>query len=250
MIRSVPNTFISKKKEKLYQETISSFGSEEMVLKKKYSRLEQEKLDIKYKRKNWVLNEEHKDDLPDERDKQYFIEDKKTEEDFKKPKGFLSDAKLNKPKFVLEKEKLGDNTPYRSSLNKKYLNKSEVKEFGGNWDDVMNNSCKKVSIVQREKILYREEVLKLKEMDLKNKEKEHKGEVFKFESIVEEKKDISKLKENKIKNLISVKKLVSDDNQDLNDKTCSNCNNDFKENNNVKIFQCGHTLHTVIIFIN
>jgi hypothetical protein len=249
-IRSVPNTYISQRKEKMYQETISAFGSEEMKLQKKYSRLEREKIELKNKRKNWVLNEEEPKDKKLEMDKQYYIEDKKTEEDIKNPKGFMSDVKLNKPKFVLEREKLGESGLYRSSLSKKNLNNTENKEFGGSWDEVMSKSCKKVSIVQREKILYREEVLKMKEMDLKNKEKVHKGEVFKFESLVEEKKDSSKLKENKNKNIISLKKLVNDNNQENLDKFCSNCTEEIKKNENFKIFQCGHSLHTVIIKFN
>jgi len=248
--RSVPNTFISKRKEKIYQETISAFGSEEMKLQKKYSRLEREKIELKNKRKNWVLNEEDPKDKTLEKDKQYYIEDKKTEEDIKISKGFMSDVKLNKPKFVLEREKLGDNGMYRSSLNKKNVNNTESKEFGGSWDEVMSKSCKKVSIVQREKILYREEVLKMKEMDLKNKEKEHKGEVFKFESLVDEKKDSSKLKENKSKNIISLKKLVNDNSQENLYKICSNCIGEIKKNESFKIFQCGHSLHTVIIKLN
>ena len=253
ILRSIPNTFISQKKEKIYRETISCFGSENLHLNKTYSRLEKEKIELNKKRKNWEINNQLNESDLEKADKDYMIVNKK-KADMECKDSFLSDAKLKKPKFVLEKENQTCNSSYSLKLcNPIKLDekiRSKNKEFGGNWDEVMSNSMKKLPFVQREKDTYREQVLKIKEQYLKTKES--KGEVFKFESIVENqssKKDLMKRNEKKISNKgYSIKKLDSTVLGENDNKSCMNCLFELASGDNLKIFKCGHIMHNVSTF--
>ena len=133
-----------------------------------------------------------------------------------------------------------------NNTNKKLEKVSKNKEFGGNWDEVMSKSMKKLPLVQREKETYRQEVLKKKELDLKTKES--KGEVFKFESLVENKsskKDFNKLKEKKSKITFSIKKVDSNVLAEMENKSCMNCDLELANGDSFKIYLCGHILHDV-----
>ena len=215
-----------------------------MVLNKTYSKLEKEKMELSKKRKNWVLNENVE---VDKEDKALIMVNKRTEST-EKMSEFMSGAKKNIPKFVQDKERLGEKTPYGKSGVKPLEINSKSKDFGGSWDEVMNQSRKKLPLVQREKIIYREEVLKKKENDLKTKERENKGEVFRFDSVVNEeeiKELVKEHREIKSKTAISIKKADHEAVENLENKKCYNCGFDVSEGENFKVYPCKHLLHNV-----
>ena len=201
------------------------------------------------KRKNWVLNKEFNGDDLSQNDKEYLIINNKIEDLNKiEKKPFMTDIKLIKPKIQLNKEKLNETTYHSINHTNNEKKDSKIKEFGGNWDEVMTTSLKKTSLVQREKVIYREEVLKKIELDLKKRES--KNEVFKFEVFGEEGFSEKKIKNNlvndgKNKNNYNSVKKVANVLEEIENKSCSNCGFEVVKNENHKVFGCGHLLHNV-----
>lgn len=234
-------SYMKRKLNSLQSEVISSFGQNSLELKKSYSRVEKEKIELKK-----IIDQEK---INTSKENINLI-NTKLEEIIVSSSSFMTDAKVYKSKLEQEKEASSKSKLFLGAKREKDLSeatdnsslslKKHKDLFHEDWSTLMNNSVKKKSTLELEKEKFLEECKKKKEESLKNQNHLAKSNVYKFEDFSDTKDSSSK---------INTSTLNKDEttylNSILESKICSSCNGPIEHNYKQLSQKCQHFMHTV-----
>lgn len=234
-------SYMKRKLNSLQSEVISSFGQNSLELKKSYSRVEKEKIELKK-----IIDQEK---ISTSKENINLI-NTKLEEIIVSSSSFMTDAKVYKSKLEQEKEASSKSKLFLGAKREKDLSeatdnsslslKKHKDLFHEDWSTLMNNSVKKKSTLELEKEKFLEECKKKKEESLKNQNHLAKSNVYKFEDFSDTKDSSSK---------INTSTLNKDEttylNSILESKICSSCNGPIEHNYKQLSQKCQHFMHTV-----
>lgn len=234
-------SYMKRKLNSLQSEVISSFGQNSLELKKSYSRVEKEKIELKK-----IIDQEK---INTSKENINLI-NTKLEEIIVSSSSFMTDAKVYKSKLEQEKEASSKSKLFLGAKREKDLSeatdnsslslKKHKDLFHEDWSTLMNNSVKKKSTLELEKEKFLEECKKKKEESLKNQNHLAKSNVYKFEDFSDTKDSSSK---------INTSTLNKDESSYLNSilesKICSSCNGPIEHNYKQLSQKCQHFMHTV-----
>jgi hypothetical protein len=235
-------SYMKRKLNSLQSEVISSFGQNGLELKKSYSRLEKEKIELEKKKR-----EEDQGKIITSKENINLINTTVANSNFPSS-SFMTDAKVYKSRLEQEKEasksKLFLGAKREKNLsealdNSSFSLKKHKDLFHEDWSTLMSNSVKKKSTLELEKEKFLEECKKKKEELLKNQNQLAKSHVYKFE-------DFSDTKESSKLNTSSLKNNESNYlNSILESKICTACNGPIEHNYKQLSQKCQHFMHTV-----
>jgi hypothetical protein len=229
--------FMKRKLTQIRNEILNSFGSSSLELKKSYSKLEQEKIELKNK---IILQENSKEDQ---------LKNGKTNQQNPMINNFMSDAKIHKTKLEKEKEyalqvqkMIGNKRKSDGEFqNMRYLDNKTTQCENSDWSSLMANSIKKKSRLEIEKEKFLEEAKIRKEQQLKNITTLSKSQVFKFDENISDKKISENIQseDNKLQPITS----------NATERICQVCKILIEPKANSKRIsnKCEHFIHYVII---
>lgn len=234
-------SYMKRKLNSLQSEVISSFGQNSLELKKSYSRVEKEKIELKKNidQEKIITSKENIN-----------LINTKLEEIIVPSSSFMTDAKVYKSKLEQEKEASSKSKLFLGAKREKDLSeatdnsslslKKHKDLFHEDWSTLMSNSVKKKSTLELEKEKFLEECKKKKEESLKNQNHLAKSNVYKFEDFSDTKDSSSKINTSTLK-----KDESSYLNSILESKICSSCNGPIEHNYKQLSLKCQHFMHTV-----
>jgi hypothetical protein len=228
--------YMKRKLSQIRNEILNSFGSSSLELKRTYSKIEQEKIELKNKLDSEVKSK-------DEQEKKH-----NTCNLNNSTYDFMSDAKRHKSKLEKERDYA---LQVQNMIGKKRKSNGEVEDINNidtklsqcqnldDWNTLMGNSIKKKSKLEIEKEIFLEETKKRKEQQLKNITTLSKSQVFKFDESIMDKKTTEKIQieESKLQQPVSTPK----------ERFCQVCKISIEQNANCKRIsnKCEHYLHYV-----
>lgn len=234
-------SYMKRKLNSLQSEVISSFGQNSLELKKSYSRVEKEKIELKK-----IIDQEK---IITSKENINLI-NTKLEEIIVSSSSFMTEAKVYKSKLEQEKEASSKSKLFLGAKREKDLSEATENSslslkkhkdlFHEDWSTLMNNSVKKKSTLELEKEKFLEECKKKKEESLKNQNHLAKSNVYKFEDFSDTKDSSSKINTSTLK-----KDESSYLNSILESKICSSCNGPIEHNYKQLSQKCQHFMHTV-----
>lgn len=241
---SEPVNFMKKKLLSIQDEVFKAFGSENLEIKKKYSKLELEKIEAEKKKSfKSCLKENSENLIP-----------KHT------ANSFMSDVKLHKSKLELEREMIMQQKQKLELLKNKRQGNSlnECEDFS----TMMDNSIRKKPTIQLEKEKFIEESKRKKEEMLKNRASliPLKEQIIKFDEVpLNDNKENSLNSSNSNQNIGNTVNTVSisipiNPNSAISNSTCDICDlkiGKFSLNNTnyYKQFpKCKHVVHQKCLF--
>lgn len=226
--------FMKRKLISLQEEAQASFGSSNLDLKKKFSKLEIEKMEAE-KRKRDAQQAEILD--PSNKGKKSFYQN------MNDPSTFLNDAKVHKSLVEKDKENFLQSKRNREEEENVEIQKKKSNvNFNEDWSTLMSGSIKKKSLVQREKELFIEECKKKTEELLKKKNSFVKSHVMKLDDFSEPKKEVNRSPE------VPIETEVTEQEK----KYCVTCSGEIEKTSHFKqlSIKCKHLIHQVRIIYN
>lgn len=228
--------FMKRKLSQIRNDILNSFGSSSLELKKSYSKIEQEKIELKNKQNNEINSKEERQNKHN------------TCNLNNPPHDFMSDVKVHKSKLEKERDYA---LQVQDMIGKKRKSHGEVDDIDkidtklsqsqnlDDWNTLMANSIKKKSKLEIEKEKFLEETKKRKEQQLKNFTILSKSQVFKFDESITDKKTTEKIQieENKLQQPELTPTV----------RICQVCKISIEQNANCKRIsnKCDHFLHYV-----